>query len=181
MACGGVPHATFHNLEDATAWVERWAALQRAGAGAGDEKLAAVFDVDATLLRGREGEAIEPVCALFHACRDARLTPFVVTARSARGRTETVAQLARVGIDGYKRLYMHPEGKRCATTHDAGAQKLRSRMRIESHGYRVCVNAGDAWHDHWASPPRALADELSRDATHVFVTGDGVAHLKLPG
>lgn len=172
-----LPLATFATLEDAVAWVARWAALRRASSPE-DEKLAAVFDVDATLLDA-QGRSIAPVCELFDACRGMRLTPFVVTARSEHGRTETAAQLARV-VGHYKRLYMHPADRALRSTHEAGMQKRKWRDRVAAHGYRVCVNAGDAWHDHFSPTPRALTRALSREGVHVFVTADGVAHLKLP-
>ena len=174
-----LPLATFDSLEDATDWVARWASLNRVHA---EERLAAVFDVDATLLDG-QGQPIEPVCLLLRHCRarGVHATPFVVTARSERGREETSNQLAQAGAAGYKRLYMHPESRSCKSTSEAGAQKLHWRSRIGEHGYRVCVNVGDAWHDHFSPTPPELTRALGRHRIHVFVTADGVAHLKLPG
>ena len=174
----GFPIARFDALEDATAWIHQWVSLLRRDKHA---KLAAVFDIDATLLtqKGR----IEPVCDLYDYCKTSRgVTPFIITARSSGGRGYTHKQLEKMEIDGYKRLYMHPEeDARGLTPDDAGGEKKRSRLKIESHNYRICINAGDAWHDHFNPIPRELVRSLGRDEIYVFVTADGVAHLKLPG
>lgn len=170
------PMALCDTLEDAVTWTMRWADLL---GRIESQRVAAVFDVDATLMHG-PGKPIIPVRALYHKCQDAGLVPFVITARSSAGRTVTMEQLRAIGVDGYKRLYMHPPDRSCANSHEAGSEKLKSRLRIESHSHRIAINVGDAWHDHFHPIPHHLVSRLDRKSIYVFVTPDGVGHLKLP-
>ena len=175
----GPPMALCDSIEDGVAWTARWADLARR-VTTDRARPAAVFDVDATLLRG-PNQPIAPVCALYHKCQsELGLVPFVITARSSAGRTLTTEQLRAVGVDGYKRLFMHPPDRACGTAHEAGAEKLKSRARIEAHAHRIAINVGDAWHDHFHPVPQHLTSQLDRKAVYVFVTPDGVGHLKLP-
>lgn len=170
----GMPAAGCATLGEAAAWCDRWLELQ-AGLGG---RPAAVFDIDATLVA--RDERIEEVCALLERCLALRITPFLVTARSEEGRGFTEEQMQRLGVRGYKRLFMHPAHVDCDVA-GAGRIKEQARTRIEEHGYTVCFNAGDAFHDHFHPPPPGLKHVLRPHAYSVFVTADGVAHLKLPG
>lgn len=171
-----MPAARFADLEGAAEWCASWLAL-RAALRRPDERLAAVFDLDATLI-GRGDERIEPVCALLDRCVALRITPFFVTARSEDGREYTEDQLRRIGLGGmHKRLFMHPAG---APPSAAGRVKRQARERIEAHDYAVCINAGDALHDHFHPTPPLAREALRPGASSVFVTEDGVAHLKTP-
>lgn len=175
-----MPSARFDSISDAVKWCEMWIQLQVDCCG--DKKLAAVFDIDATLIT-RNGR-IEDVCAMFQMCRELNITVFLITARSEEGRSYTDNQMEQMGISGYKRLLMHPSHVRC-DTHGAGREKLRHRERICKHGYQICLNAGDALHDHFHthdSPPlKVIKASLMPNDVYTIITGDGVAHLKLPG
>lgn len=172
----GMPAARFGALEDAAQWCADWLAL-RAAVRAPEERLAAVFDLDATLI-GRGDERIEPVCSLLDRCVALRITPFFVTARSEEGREYTEDQLRRLGLGGmHKRLFMHPAD---APPSAAGKVKRHARERIQAHSYVVCFNAGDALHDHFQPAPPLARETLRPGASSVFVTEDGVAHLKTP-
>lgn len=168
-----MPSASCAHLVEAAAWCAQWLELQAACRDA-DTHLAAVFDIDATLVA--DDRRIEDTCRLYDLCHDLRITPFLVTARPEEGRAYTEEQMQRLGIHRYKRLFMHPDHKRCDVS-GAGAEKLRARTRIEMHGYKICFNAGDACHDHFHPILPRMKSALS--GTHVFVT-EGAAHLKLP-
>lgn len=170
-----MPAARFHTLDAAAAWCAEWLALRAACGREGTTRLAAIFDIDATLLH--DNQRIQPVCDLLELCRRLRVTPFLVTARSEEGREYTANQLHTLGVGGYKRLFMHPAD---APASAAGKHKLYARERVQAHGYTVCFNAGDALHDHFYPPPAHARRALqSSSALSVFVTEDGVAHLKL--
>lgn len=170
-----MPISSHDSLESAVDWIGRWLIMRSNE----NEKLSAVFDIDATLL-GQQGR-IEEVCVLFDHCKTLSITPFIVTARSSLGREATHKDLERNGITGYKRLFMHPAEKRLSHVEHAGLEKKKSRMRIESHNYVNCINIGDAWHDHFSPIPRELTRFLGREMIYVFITSDSVVHLKLPG
>lgn len=173
-----MPAAAFDDVSAAAAWCTEWVSHRvRCHKECGENKPAAVFDIDATLVDGNE--RLEAVCRLFHACRGMGVTPFLVTARSEEGRGFTENQMHKLGIVGYKRLFMHPPDVQC-TTSGAGKVKLRGREKIKTHGYTVLLNAGDAWHDHIHPIPQTLVAQCEGHRPHVFVTDDGVAHLKLP-
>lgn len=176
------PSAEFYELAHAVDWCERWIRLKTE---CSTHRLAAIFDIDSTLV-DKDGKRIEEVCGLFDACHNMRVTPFLVTARSEAGRSYTEAQMNELGITGFKRLYMHPvlpEGHRCDVV-SAGREKNEAHNNIERHGYRICLNVGDAKHDHFhANTPVVMHQKaaLSSNKIYTFVTCDGVAHLKLPG
>ena len=166
------PAAAFEDVDAAVEWCERWLRMRNG------PRPAAVFDIDSTLVY--EDQRIEPVCQLYEACRRLGVTPFLVTARAEAGRSFTEDQMRRLGIEGYKRLYMHPPSLKC-DTHGAGRAKAHARRRIEAHDFSIVLNAGDAHHDHFFPTPTDLRGALDSRGIHVFLTGDGVAHLKLPG
>ena len=168
--------SSFDALRHATDWCDDW--LRFCCDARPYAKLAAVFDIDATLLS--RGERIEEVCALFGSCVAMGVTPFVVTARSEAGREFTEAQLDELCLGEYKRLFMHPQGTRCTPT-EAGARKRYARDRIGQHDFTIVLNCGDAFHDHFCPQPRALMSHWGHDRIYVFISDDGVAHLKLPG
>lgn len=185
----GFPLCICESMDGAASWCRRWLRLRAAtndderdlpdGGDGRRRRLAAVFDIDATLLT--RDRRIEQVCQLFDLCHELRITPFLVTARAEKGRSYAEEQLARLGIRGFKRLFMHPDEVRCDIA-GAGRVKQHARRKIESHGYVVCFNAGDALHDHFHPGTAELRAALHPSHAYVFLTPeDGVAHLKLPG
>lgn len=170
-----MPVAQFDVPEAAAEWCARWLALRAASRPHG-VRLAAVFDIDATLIS--TDARIELVCSLVDQCTELRITPFLITARSEDGREFTEQQLRSLRIGGYKRLFMHPPQ---TPVREAGRVKQNARERIASHGYTVCFNAGDALHDHYHPVPVEVRHAISGSAAMcVFVTPDGMAHLKPP-
>ena len=172
----GLPAQSYDDLADAAGWCARWLRL-RARAAPPGARLAAVFDIDATLVAS--DARIEETCELLALCAELRIAHVLVTARPEAGRAYTEQQLARLGLAGHKRLYMHPPGVRCDAS-GAGREKRRARQRVAAHGYEVVLNAGDALHDHFHPVPAEAARWLDPALPHVFLTADGVAHLKLP-
>lgn len=170
-----MPAAQFDEMEPAVAWCSEWLRHRAACARDEDVRLAAIFDIDATLVQNNQ--RIELVCQLFGLCQTLRITPFVVTARSEEGRAYTDDQLSKLGIVGYKRLFMHPAG---VPPSAAGKCKSRARDRVQAHGYTTCLNAGDALHDHFHPCPTHVREVLRPSTLSVFMKQDGVAHLKLP-
>lgn len=170
------PSTEFFALESACRWCASWLRFVRACSPS--SKLAAVFDIDATLVL--QGGRIESVCDLFDLCGALGITVFLITARSDRGEDFTTEQMGTLGLAAYKKLFMHPAGKRCNAP-EAGERKLQWRQKIEAHGYSICFNAGDAFHDHFSPLPRALIAAWGHERIYVFITPDGTGHLKLPG
>jgi len=178
----GMPCSECADLESAVQWCERWLrlrarALQGREAGGGSpSRLAAVFDIDATLVS--DDARIEETCRLLSLCADLGIVHVLITARPEEGRSFTEDQLGRLGIRGHKRLYMHPSRVRCDSS-GAGREKLSSRSRVAARGYDVVLNAGDALHDHFHPVPSEAKRYLSPHVPYVFLTDAGVAHLKL--
>ena len=170
------PIARYESVESGVDWCSRWLSFQ-VRIKPPSKKLAAVFDIDDTLIT-RDEHLIEPTRALLEQCVAMRVTPFFITARSERGREYTEEQLQRMRINVHKRLFMHPT--KSDASH-AGRQKHSARASIGSHGYTIILNAGDAIHDHFSPTPHAARQTLHPGAVYVFVSDDGVAHLKLPG
>lgn len=173
---GGHCCANANDLGFATDWCRRWIGLARFAHP--EKKLAAVFDIDDTLLTRKH--RIEDVCELMDLCIASGVTPFIITARSELGREETLKQLEALSITGFKRMFMHPAHEPLANTRDAGRAKMRSRQKIEHHNYKIILNAGDAIHDHFHPVPKDFVRRMSKNAPYVFMDADGVAHLKLP-
>ena len=172
----GMPAAQFDDIEAAVAWCSEWLRYRAACARDEDVRLAAIFDIDDTLVQNNQ--RIELVCQLFDLCQTLRITSFIVTARSEEGgRAYTEDQLSKLNIVGYKRLFMHPVG---VPRSAAGKCKSRCRDRVQAHGYTTCLNAGDALHDHFHPYPTHVREVLRPSTLSVFMTQDGVAHLKLP-
>ena len=175
----GMPAAECADLESAVQWCERWLCLRaRVAEGKGREapRLAAVFDSDATLVS--DDARIEETCRLLSLCAELGIAHVLITARPEEGRSFTEEQLGRLRIRGHKRLYMHPSRVRCDSS-GAGREKRSSRSRVAAHGYEVVLNAGDALHDHFHPIPSEAKRYLSPSVPYVFLTDDGVAHLKL--
>ena len=166
------------DLGAALEWARRWVHLRHAARR--EAPLASVWDIDATLLTSAGVAPIAPVIAHYNASQ-AWATPFIITARREQGRAATRAQLDEHSIAGYRRLYMHPEDKERRLTEHVARQKQASRERIrDKHGHVVCLNVGDQWSDHFGEIP---VDEFTRHlapgSIYVFVTADGVCHVKL--
>lgn len=156
-------------------WTLKWLKLKKDTV----TKPAVVFDIDATLLN--KEARIESICALYQACRAMRIACFIVTARDAVYREKTMETLKKLDLLHFKHMYMMEVGEAKVTATYVAASKLRSRDKIHRHGYCIILNVGDAWHDH--AMPKDTVDMKTRlpaNQTFVYITPDGVAHLKLP-
>ena len=159
---------------------ERWLRLHASLARIGNTRSAAIFDIDETLIRRGGRGRVDDVCRLYELCLAIGITPFLITARTEDARAVTEQQLRTLRLDGYKRLFMHPELSKARLSRAAAAhEKARARARIEAHGYSICFNAGDAWSDHFDPIPHDVVVALGDERALLFVDEDGVAHLKL--
>jgi acid phosphatase len=128
------------------------------------EKMAAVFDLDETLLSnlpdmvacgfcdgaiglqlyaGKPLPAIAPVQDLFNFAKSKGIAPIVVTGRSDARRDETTKQLTDAGYSGWQELHMRPAGE----TGPVAAWKTSQRAAVEKEGYTIILNIGDQLSD----------------------------------
>lgn len=171
----GIPVGCSHDLVDATTWCADWIRLVTETAQP-SEKLAAVFDIDRTLISAR-GSRVEEVCSLLQMCSNAGIACFLITARTENGRAFAEEQLASLGIRSFDGLFMHRLG--VGMCH-AGKEKERAWNQIRDRHYRIVFSAGDAWHDHPNVAARhRMKAELDAHRIYLFLSDDGVAHMKL--
>lgn len=136
--------------------------LARVNARQGDEKLAAVFDIDETSLSNWEtlsacgfcaysaqlklypqppahDPAIQPTRELYQFAQTLGVAVFFVTGREVKERASTEANLTEAGYTRWDGLYMQPD----TNTDPAGVFKPRNRQQIQAKGYRIVLNIGD--------------------------------------
>ncbi len=107
------------------------------------DNLAAVFDIDGTLLADGGGDRINrPVVELYLLCKQLGYTLFIVTARDSYGITPTVEQLHELGITGFHSIYF-----RTPTAWNIEKFKESSRKSIADKGYSVVFSIGDSYWD----------------------------------
>jgi acid phosphatase len=141
---------------DAKVWIEQRAAKRVPG-----ERLAAVFDLDETLLSNvpfmleqdfggtdaawdawfvaAEAPAIEPVRDVFWTARKLGIEVFFITGRRERVRVGTEANLRTVGCGDFAALVMKPNEWKGT----AAAYKTAERKRLVAEGYVIIANIGD--------------------------------------
>jgi len=140
-------------------WVET-----RAGSAAPNEKLAAIFDIDETLLSnlpnmlncgfcsgGAQGKlfqgvripAIPEVRDLYSFAKSRGITVIVLTGRYESGRDATIHDLQDAGYSGWEELLMRPN----ADSDPARIMKAGVRQDVEKKGYKIILNIGDQLSD----------------------------------
>ena len=139
---------------EAEAWI-----VQRVKQGGG--KLAAIFDVDETMLsnlphmRGQdfgyqpvawdawvaraEGPVIAPVREVYRTARRLGVAVFYITGRREKDRVGTETNLKIVAVWDCVELVMKPDASRDTTE----SFKTATRKRISAAGYTIIVNIGD--------------------------------------
>jgi predicted secreted acid phosphatase len=143
----------------AHSWVETRTASTKP-----NEKLAAVFDIDETLLSNvpnilecafcssslqsqlfakRHLPAIPPVHDLYDFAKSKNVTVILLTGRSEAGRTATIADLTAAGIYGWGDLLLRPAGN----TQPAAIMKANARKGVEAKGYKIILSIGDQLSD----------------------------------
>lgn len=161
---------------DACTWAKEWIYLKSCCT----EKPAAIFDIDATLIH--KTTPLQSVVNLFHFCREKGVTCFLVTARPEIGRNETEKLLHELGIRDYKNAFFlsYDNAARISPSYVAGS-KLAWREKISRRGYTIILNAGDAWTDHGETQEfKSMKKTFLHHTTVLFITQDGVLHIKLP-
>ena len=156
-----------------------------------EKPLAAIFDIDETLLKNSEYYtkkedlyAVQP-CGkiLYNYCVKNDIQIFLVTARrkSAEAKDYVVRQLRDLGYDlSDVKLYM--TSREYDHLNDAGAKfKAAARKKI-TQNYIVIMNCGDRWTDVSEKDADALEKEYPRDK-YVGIKPDeeGILHaIKFP-
>jgi len=128
------------------------------------EKLAAVFDIDETLLSNVPNmlqcafcsssiqaqlfashhlPPIPPVVEVYNLAKSKGVTAILLTGRSEPGRAATVADLTAANISGYAELLMRPAGN----TQPAALMKADARRGVEAKGYKIILSIGDQLSD----------------------------------
>ncbi len=130
------------------------------------KKLAAVFDVDETMLsnypgmvimnfggsikqmRQQEDEANDPAIAgtlkLYKLLNKDDVTIFVITGRKPYQLNATIKNLKDVGYSGWKKIILKSGEYNSLNTIQF---KLKMRQQITDMGYDIIVNIGDQWSD----------------------------------
>ena len=97
-----------------------------------------VFDIDDTLIQSRTGRVIYYIKKLYDFFINNGVKIFLLTARDPYYRENTITQLRRLEITGYKDLFM-------VGSKDRGRMKMSMRKMIENdRGYTILFNVGDA-------------------------------------
>lgn len=133
------------------------------------DKMAAVFDIDETVLSNLEYEyaydfgynpetwlewikqskakAIKPVLKLYHLCLKFNISVFFVTGRTQLSQDlkedPTVINLKKEGYYSWKKIFFKPLNSKMTTVE----YKTNCRKEIESQGYKIILNIGDQWSD----------------------------------
>ena len=149
----------------ARVWAKKWArdVCGTTPAKVRDCKLAAVFDIDDTLLSSYPTLAtnspaftyssasddaattqcttpvIQPVKELYLALQRMGYATVLITGRSESKRDATIACLNRNGITGWEELVMKPSG----STQQASAYKAQARRELVREGWRIGPSTGD--------------------------------------
>lgn len=149
----------------ARVWAKKWArdVCGTTPAKVRDCKLAAVFDIDDTLLSSYPTLAtnspaftyspvtddtatsqcttpvIQPVKELYLALQRMGYATVLITGRSESKRDATIACLNRNGISGWETLVMKPSG----STQQASAYKAQARRELVREGWRIGPSTGD--------------------------------------
>lgn len=138
-----------------------WVEARKAKPG---ERLAAVFDIDETLLwnvpnildcgfcssslqsrlyGSKPLPAIPPMKALYEFTKSKGVTPILLTGRQESSRAATAAGLDAAGITGYGELLFRPNGN----AEPARTMKAGVRKGVEAKGYKIILSIGDQLSD----------------------------------
>lgn len=163
-------------LRDAANWIVSWIRLCSRFV----PSPAAVFDIDSTLLVGKE--RIEEVVAVFEECKKIGVSCFLVTARGEEGREGTTRLLFDLGLTGYSGLYMMDHSRFPISLTGMSESKRRARKEVEET-HTIVANLGDMWSDHLLFPlhDNGLKQLVkTRDASIIAFFSGNCACLKLP-
>ncbi len=133
------------------------------------KKLAAVFDIDETVLSNwpiikkskfiyypvpfrawinkAQAKPIIPVTTFYHYLQANNVAIFFITGRSESLRQATIKNLNAAGLTGYKALYLMPNSEPTHKIVNVASYKTNIRHLIESQGYDIIVSIGDQYSD----------------------------------
>lgn len=99
-----------------------------------------VFDIDDTLIDSKTGNIIHTMMHLYQRILDMGIPIYLVTARPPQYRKETLLELQKNNITGYKHLYMVDN---YVQRDDKAMRKAKVRRYLEDEGYEILLNIGD--------------------------------------
>lgn len=122
---------------------------------------ALVWDIDDTLVEnGRYEDYLIPETVAKYKKYETIFPTYIITARPASARFETLQMLRKNGIKGYQQLFLLPP----SMERDPGEWKFRKRCAIERMNKRILATIGDqAWD---AIRPDDLRHKRLRDLKH---------------
>jgi hypothetical protein len=165
-------------LDDGCRWIRDWVYLM-----SGRNTVAVVFDIDHTLLVGKEPIA-EVVSLFLDLQRMRNVLLFIITARmeTASYRERTISDLldAGVQIDSDRLFMLPPDIYELGDEHEIAKFKESKRLYVTANFANVVASVGDSLTDHIRS--RRMRGELSdlsdRDCVF-FQARESMACLKL--
>jgi acid phosphatase len=150
-----------HEIEQVASAAHSWVQTRTPKPG---EKLAAVFDIDETLLSnvpnilqcafcssGIQAQLfanhhlppIPPVVDVLNFAKSKGVAVILLTGRSEPARAATIADLTAANITGYAELLLRPAGN----TEHAAILKANARRGVEAKGYKIILSIGDQLSD----------------------------------
>ena len=105
------------------------------------KKVAVSFDIDDTLIYSNDNTIVKPIYNLYKLCIQKGVAVFLITARlhTSFVYEHTVNQLKKLGITGYKDLYLMP----LSYNFNSIAYKENTRKKITEQGYTIILSIGD--------------------------------------
>lgn len=170
------------NLKEKTSKLCEWASFWLKFKSLCGKQGAVVFDIDDTLVDGKENNII-PVVKVYRLALALGFLCYIVTARpeSPSNRRYTREMLSKNGIANYQELYMMPS-KLTPTFQSISLYKFKMRTDI-SKQHEILCNIGDMWTDHLKYPCK-FNELQNRDVSEgaiFFFPATYFPCIKLPG
>ncbi len=105
-----------------------------------------VFDIDDTLVYNDSSLVID-IVKLYKRLLQLGCRIFLVTARKASMRIETLTELKKVGITGFQELFICPDTARISMASVSEWKALARRTIANKHGAPITLTVGDQWGD----------------------------------
>jgi hypothetical protein len=136
-------------------------------------KRSAVFDIDDTLIREKDDQAMTEIVNLYRQAQNNGVRADIVTARPHEFFKETRDDLDKCAIEKYASLSLLPP--KYEENEKIELFKWRARGRIErENNCSVALNIGDQWTDHFGHSQ--IVDELNTLPNDTYVIVPQTAH-----